>query len=266
MLNFEQIRLPKYLRSLPENAFTNCNTLVSLRIPESVHEIGDFALTGCTNLAALTIPRRFEEQLPAIFDGPVKINVEWTEGEYNRYADAPTPGILSVVAPSLQPVPEQRLFTLEISKACENFNERLKEMRLHPVIAPLALSEMSNQTKFEIPLGVLRLGSYAFGQNQRLMTLTVPKALTEFDYAAFYNCEKLRDIFLPDDFDRDAAAVLFMWEPSILVYFGNARPVRIRQMTADCPWILTSGDAAELDVIDGTMTVPQGYLAIASFM
>ncbi|MCQ2408661.1 MAG: leucine-rich repeat protein, partial [Oscillospiraceae bacterium] len=264
--NFEQIRLPKHLRSLPENAFSNCNTLVSLRIPESVQEIGDFALTGCTNLATLTIPRRFEEQLPAIFDGPVKINVDWTEGEYNRYADQPTPEIMSVVVPSFQIAPEQRMFTLDISRACENFNERLKEMRMHPVIAPLALSEMSNQTKFEIPLGVVRLCSYAFGQNQRLMTLTVPKALTEFDYAAFYNCEKLRDVFLPEEFDRDAAAVLFMWEPSILVYFGNARPVRIRQMVADCPWILTSGDAAELDVTDGTMTVPQGYLVIASFM
>ncbi len=263
---YEQIRLPKTLRTINENTFSNCNTLVSLSIPNAVQSIGVCALSGCTNLNTLTISERFANQLPAILDGPVKIMINWLEDHTNLYKQKPSDAIMNVVAPHFQPVSGQRMFTLELSRACSDFNERLKEMRMHPVIAPLALSEMSNQTKFEIPLGVIRLCSYAFGYNQRLMTLTVPKALTEFDYAAFYDCERLRDIFLPEEFDRDAAAVLFMRDPSILMYFGNARPIRIRQLTVECPWILTSSDVVELDTVDDTITVPNGYLVIASFM
>ncbi len=263
---YEQIRLPKTLRTINENTFSNCNTLVSLSIPNAVQSIGVCALSGCTNLNTLTISERFANQLPAILDGPVKIAINWLEDHTNLYKQKPSDAIMNVVAPHFQPVSGQRMFTLELSRACSDFNERLKEMRMHPIIAPLALSEMSNQTKFEIPLGVIRLCSYAFGYNQRLMTLTVPKALTEFDYAAFYDCERLRDIFLPEEFDRDAAAVLFMRDPSILMYFGNARPIRIRQLTVECPWILTSSDVVELDTVDDTITVPNGYLVIASFM
>ncbi|MCR5305914.1 MAG: leucine-rich repeat protein [Oscillospiraceae bacterium] len=264
--NYEQIRLPAKIRSLPENAIADCNTLVSLRIPDSVEQIGDFALAGCTALSSLTIPKRFEEQLPAILDGPVKLNVTWTEGQFASYQQKPTAEILSVVEPNFPPVQPQRMFTQELSASCSSFAERIAVLHAHPFIAPFALSEMANQTKFEIPLGVMRLSSYSFGNNSRLLTLTVPKALTEFEYAAFYGCQKLRDVFLPDEFDRGCAAVLFMRRPQILVTFGTARAVRVRQLTAECPWILSAGDAADLTLDHVTLRIPEGYLVLASYM
>ena len=263
---YEQIRLPRMLRTIPENLFSNCNTLVSLRIPDSVEKIGDMALSGCTSLTNLTIPKRFTAKLPAILDGPVKINVMLSEDCSTRYEETAPDALMSVVMPSFQPAPESRLFTQQICNQCANFNERIKEMHSHPVIASLALSEVANQTKFEIPLGVLRLCSYAFGNNTRLMTLTIPKALTEFEHAAFYNCQKLRDVFLPEEFDREAAAVLFMYQPSILVSFGSSRSVRVRQLMLECPWILAAGDAADIPLSNGTFRVPDGYVVIGSYM
>ena len=263
---YEQIRLPRALKELPENAFTNCNSLVSLRIPETVEQIGEMALAGCTNLASLTVSRKFEEQLPAILDGPVKINVRWLEDQAESGYEMPSDALMSVLEQRFMPATDQRLFTYEMSSKCANFAERLSQLRLHPYIAPNALTEIANATKFEIPLGVLRICSYAFGTNTRLLTLTVPKALSEFEYAAFYGCEKLRDVFLPDDFDRETAAVLFMNRPKILLSFGNTRPVRVRQLTHDCPWVLSSGDSAELTIENGTITIPDRYLVIASYM
>ena len=264
--NYEQIRMPGLIRELPENVLADCKTLVSVRIPDSVEKIGDCALAGCSSLSSLTIPRRFEGQLPLILDGPVKLNVTWTDGSYTSYQHAPTQAILSVVEPSFPPVNPQRLFTKELSASCSSFAERIATLHAHPYIAPFALSEMANQTKFEIPLGVMRLSSYSFGMNTRLLTLTVPKALEEFEYAAFYGCQKLRDVFLPDDFDRGSAAVLFMRRPQILVTFGSARAVRIRQLTAECPWILSPGDAADLKLDHVTLRIPEGYLVVASYM
>ncbi|MBQ8921364.1 MAG: leucine-rich repeat protein, partial [Oscillospiraceae bacterium] len=265
---YEQIRLPNTLKEIPANLFSNCNTLVTLRIPDSVETIGDLALSGCTALTNLTVPKRFAEQLPAILDGPVKINVTYNEDTDSKYEEnAPDP-LLSVIAPKFAPAAEQRIFTAEISAQCENFAERLKAMHSHPIIGSYALEDMANQTKFEIPLGVMRLCSYAFGDNNRLMTLIIPKALTEFEYAAFYHCQKLRDVFLPDEFDRNMAAVLFMYQPSILVSFGNSRSVRIRQLMLECPWMLSAGNSSDLSIDEetGTLRIPDGYLVIGSYM
>lgn len=262
---YEQIRLPKTIRSISGNAFSNCNTLTSLRFAASVEEIGACALSGCTMLASLTIPKRFSDDLPSILDGPVKINVRWTE-EVESYCETPSNELLSVIAPSFPAAAPQRVFTQAMSREAENFAERLSLLYQHPYIGALALTDMANQTKFEIPLGVQRICTNAFGQNNRLLTLTIPKALTEFEYEAFRGCTRLRDVFVPEEFDRYAAAVLFMRNPLILITIGNARALRVRQLLNECPWILSTSDAAELDVEHETMTVPEGYMVIASYV
>ncbi len=263
---YEQIRLPNRLLRISENTFTNCDSLVSLCIPESVTEIGDCALSGCTSLSSLTIPQRFSEELKRILDGPVKLSVVWTEDAKDAYRQEPNPALINVLEPQMHSIATHRVFTKEMSQNCHSFAERLTLLRSHPYAGAESLEEMSNQTKFEIPLGVLRLCSYAFGQNSRLLTLIIPKALSVFEYAAFYGFERLRDVFLPEDFDRDSAAVLFMNSPQVLLNIGGSRPIKVRQVLNDCPWVLTSNDIAELSVVNGTMTIPNGYLVIASFV
>ena len=264
--HYEQIRLPKKIRYISENAFANCDTLASLRFATSVKFIGESALSGCNSLNTLTIPKRFAEELPTIINGPVKINVRWTEDCRAEYTQEPNAEFMAIAAPDFPPTAPQRLFTLEMSKNTDNFAEKLTKLYQHPCVGPYALLEMANQTKFEIPLGVQRICSNAFGNNSRLLTLTIPKALNEFEYEAFKGCDRLRDIFVPDEFDRYGAGVLFMRKPVLQVTFGNARPVRVRQLIQECPWILTSADAAELDAVDGTLTVPNGYIVISSYV
>ena len=262
---YEQIRLPKRLRRISENTFTNCESLVSLRIPESVTDIGDCALSGCTSLSSLTLPQRFSESLKQILDGPVKLSVIWSEDAKDAHRREPNPALINVLEPQMHSIATHRVFTKEMSQNCSNFAERLTMLRSHPYAGAESLEDMSNQTKFEIPLGVLRLCSYAFGQNSRLLTLIIPKALSVFEYAAFYGFERLRDVFFPEDFDRDSAAVLFMNSPQVLLNMGGSRPIKVRQVLNDCPWVLTSNDIAEFPVVNGVMTIPDGYLVIASF-
>ena len=263
---FEQIRVPKNIRYISEHAFANCDKLASLRIPMATKFIGESALAGCPMLSSLTIPKRFSEELPSILEGTVKINVRWTEDVREEYRSEPPASFMSIVAPDFPPTPEQRLFTAEMCREAGTFAERLSKMYQHPCIGPLALAEMANQTKFEIPLGVQRICSYAFGSNSRLLTLTIPKALNEFEFGAFFGCERVRDVTFPEEFDRYGAAVLFMRSPSILLTFGSARPIRVRQLLHECPWVFSAGDAAELDAIDGTMKVPNGYVVISSYV
>ncbi|MBQ4346082.1 MAG: leucine-rich repeat protein [Oscillospiraceae bacterium] len=262
---FEQIRLPKRLQRICENTFSNCDSLCSLRIPSAVQEIGDCALSGCTALTGLTLSKRFENDLKRILDGPVKLNVMWTEDVQDTFRNPPPEVLCDVLTPSMEPLPSHRLFTKEAAESCNTFQEKLALLRSRPYVAAHALSDMANQTKFEIPLGVMRLCSYAFGHNDRLLTLTIPKAIRTFEYAAFYGLSHVRDVFLPDDFDRDSAAVLFMNHPQVLLNIGGSRSVRVRQVLHDCPWVLTANDISDLSVRNGVMTVPSGYMVIASY-
>ncbi len=262
---FEQIRLPKRLQRISENTFSNCDSLCSLRIPSTVQEIGDCALSGCTALNGLTLSKRFENDLKRILDGPVKLNVMWTEDVQDTFRNPPPAVLCDILAPSMEPLPSHRLFTKEAAESCNTFQEKLALLRSRPYVAAQALSDMANQTKFEIPLGVMRLCSYAFGHNERLLTLTIPKAIRTFEYAAFYGLSHVRDVFLPDDFDRDSAAVLFMNHPQVLLNIGGSRSVRVRQVLHDCPWVLTANDISDLSVRNGVMTVPSGYMVIASY-
>lgn len=263
---FEQIRLPKRLTVIYENTFSNCDSLCSLRIPANVQEIGDCALSGCTSLTGLTLPKRFENDLKRILDGPVKPNIMWTEDVQDLFRNQPSEAFCDILSPSMDPLPSHRVFTQEAAAACNTFVDRLALLRNRPYVGAQALSDMANQTKFEIPLGVVRLCSYAFGHNDRLLTLTIPRAIRTFEYAAFYGLSMIRDVFLPDEFDRDSAAVLFMNYPQVLLNIGGSRAVRVRQVLHDCPWVLTANDISDLSVKDGVMTVPAGYMVIASYV
>ena len=48
--------IPEGTEKIPDYAFRDCKTLVTIEIPEGVTEIGDFAFSGCTALTSIRIP------------------------------------------------------------------------------------------------------------------------------------------------------------------------------------------------------------------
>jgi hypothetical protein len=55
------------LTTIPEGAFGDCETLVSITIPNSVNEIGDSAFLHCTNLASINVPNGVTKIGPQAF-------------------------------------------------------------------------------------------------------------------------------------------------------------------------------------------------------
>lgn len=62
------ITIPGCVKKVGWNAFKNCVSLISIDIPTSVRIIEDNAFEGCIELKELTISRRFEDELPRIFN------------------------------------------------------------------------------------------------------------------------------------------------------------------------------------------------------
>ena len=58
-LNNKEIKdliIPNTVTSIGKNAFTGCNTLLTVSIPNSVTTIGDWAFQNCSGLTSVTIP------------------------------------------------------------------------------------------------------------------------------------------------------------------------------------------------------------------
>lgn len=51
-----EIRVPAWLREIPESAFAGCDSLTSVMIPEGVTSIGECAFVNCRSLTSVTIP------------------------------------------------------------------------------------------------------------------------------------------------------------------------------------------------------------------
>ena len=54
--SLKNIIIPNTVKSIGYSAFWSCTSLVSITIPDSVTSIGGFAFWGCTNLVSITIP------------------------------------------------------------------------------------------------------------------------------------------------------------------------------------------------------------------
>ena len=93
-------------------------------------------------------------------------------------------------------------------------------------IASGALAGFSQLKTLVIPEGITHISSYAFytrsfKNTSQLETLTIPSSLKQFDRWCFYDCNKLKSITLPNDFDEELALQLFAHCPSATVYFGK---------------------------------------------
>lgn len=54
--NQSNIVIPDYIKTIPDNAFANCEAIQSITIPASVTAIGNNAFYGCTSLETVNIP------------------------------------------------------------------------------------------------------------------------------------------------------------------------------------------------------------------
>lgn len=74
--SLRSISLPNNISIIEEKTFYNCKSLPYIVIPKSVRKIGDNAFGMCVGLEEITISRRFEDDLPRIFNGVDLSNVK----------------------------------------------------------------------------------------------------------------------------------------------------------------------------------------------
>lgn len=177
------VGLPASLRSIGHEAFSCCQSLTTMDIPEGTTQLGYNAFNYCKALESITLP----STLTYINGNPFsscralkEINVR--QGEHSLIS---IDGIIFSNDMT-------KLITCPPSHNCGNYTvpASVKE------IMPYAFYDCSKLTGITMT-NVERIGESAF-HGTNISTLNLGNKLKSIEKAAFYSCNELSEVFLPD--------------------------------------------------------------------
>ena len=214
------ITIPENITSIGNSAFFGCSSLTSITIPRSVTSIGDNAFSGCSELAQVTIDCA---NVDSWFCGNSSIK-EIILGEnvtsIGEYAFRNCKGITSITIPCSVTSIEQEAFagcvelkdiifedgieTLSLVQQGSYYGNTLfYDCPLEHVYLGRNLSisgwwelnsPFHNANTIEIGNSVTAFADYTFANCSKLISINIPKGITEIGYEAFEGCDNLAQI------------------------------------------------------------------------
>lgn len=156
--------------SIDSDAFSGCESLISVDIPDSVTEIGSGIFIGCLNLSSVTLPNSITNIPDYMFYGckSLKFTIpdSITEIGYASFAE------------------------------CENFVSVIIPNSVE-VIGKDAFKRCIYLKSITIPTSVKEIGEYAFLDCKRLKSITIPNSVTKLKDGTFDGCASLESVILP---------------------------------------------------------------------
>ena len=219
----KQITIPENIQSIDAQAFAGCVNLTDIYIPATVTGIAEDAFLNCDNVTihadegsvAAQFAQKLAEQKnrdPLVTAAPVQTPTAVSRPDTQATTTpapvaTPVPGnvlgstiivgnhALVMVHPGEEKVqqgytePEAGQETGEEQDiTAETENGKIPEWMYYRNQSVSAVT---------IPEGTTEIGRFAFSRSS-LRTVTIPEGVTVIDYAAFYHCDNLDNVILPD--------------------------------------------------------------------
>ncbi|MBR4103057.1 MAG: leucine-rich repeat domain-containing protein, partial [Thermoguttaceae bacterium] len=179
-------KIPSSLKTLESFAFTGCRALKSFEAPDSLARVGMCAFLECSSLETVTLGENVAViEASAFADCGLLRRVDFSKVKYINYFDATafdgTTPELEIVAPVGNP-----RFTSEGFLLTED-GKRINAY----------LGKRSGE--ISIPEGVERIENEFFWRFAKVETIRLPKSLRFIGDRAFYRCEALKRVVIPED-------------------------------------------------------------------
>lgn len=169
--NLESVVIPNSVTEIGEYTFRDNISLKELNLPDSIEKIGKYAFANCTSVQKLHIPNKLKEIPEYAFNGLTSC--------------------LELEIPSSVETISNWGFQGWNSLKNLNIPESVK------FIGDKAFSRCNIQT-LVIPDNVTSIGKQAFNYCKSLETVVWSKGATTIDAQTFYECNKLREITIPN--------------------------------------------------------------------
>lgn len=225
----KQITIPENIQSIDAQAFAGCVNLTDIYIPATVTGIAEDAFLNCDNVTihadegsvAAQFAQKLAEQKnrdPLVTAAPVQTPTEVSRPDTQATTE---PVSTATPAPVATPVPGNVLgSTIIVGNHAlvmvHPGEEKVQQGYTEPEAGQETGEEQDITAETEngkipewmyyrnqsvgavtIPEGTTEIGRFAFSRSS-LRTVTIPEGVTVIDYAAFYHCDNLDNVVLPD--------------------------------------------------------------------
>lgn len=225
----KQITIPENVQSIDAQAFAGCINLTDIYIPATVTGIAEDAFLNCDNVTihadegsvAAQFAQKLAEQKnrdPLVTAAPVQTPTAVSRPDTQATTE---PVSTATPAPVATPVPGNVLgSTIIVGNHAlvmvHPGEEKVQQGYTEPEAGQETGEEQDITAETEngkipewmyyrnqsvsavtIPEGTTEIGRFAFSRSS-LRTVTIPEGVTAIDYAAFYHCDNLDNVILPD--------------------------------------------------------------------
>lgn len=225
----KQITIPENIQSIDAQAFAGCVNLTDIYIPATVTGIAEDAFLNCDNVTihadegsvAAQFAQKLAEQKnrdPLVTAAPVQTPTAVSRPDTQATTE---PVSTATPAPVETPVPGNVLgSTIIVGNHAlvmvHPGEEKVQQGYTEPEAGQETGEEQDITAETEngkvpewmyyrnqsvsavtIPEGTTEIGRFAFSRSS-LRTVTIPEGVTVIDYAAFYHCDNLDNVVLPD--------------------------------------------------------------------
>ena len=225
----KQITIPENIQSIDAQAFAGCVNLTDIYIPATVTGIAEDAFLNCDNVTihadegsvAAQFAQKLAEQKnrdPLVTAAPVQTPTAVSRPDTQATTE---PVSTATPAPVATPVPGNVLgSTIIVGNHAlvmvHPGEEKVQQGYTEPEAGQETGEEQDITAETEngkipewmyyrnqsvsavtIPEGTTEIGRFGFSRSS-LRTVTIPEGVTVIDYAAFYHCDNLDNVILPD--------------------------------------------------------------------
>lgn len=225
----KQITIPENVQSIDAQAFAGCINLTDIYIPATVTGIAEDAFLNCDNVTIHadegSVAAQFSQKLaeqknrdPLVTAAPVQTPTAVSRPDTQATTE---PVSTTTPAPVATPVPGNVLVsTIVVGNHAlvmvHPGEEKVQQGYTEPEAGQETGEEQDITAETEngkipewmyyrnqsvsavtIPEGTTEIGRFAFSRSS-LRTVTIPEGVTVIDYAAFYHCDNLDNVILPD--------------------------------------------------------------------
>lgn len=228
-MGLKQITIPENVQSIDAQAFAGCVNLTDIYIPATVTGIAEDAFLNCDNVTIHadegSVAAQFSQKLaeqknrdPLVTAAPVQTPTAVSRPDTQATTE---PVSTATPAPVATPVPGNVLgSTIIVGNHAlvmvHPGEEKVQQGYTEPEAGQETGEEQDITAETEngkipewmyyrnqsvsavtIPEGTTEIGRFAFSRSS-LRTVTIPEGVTVIDYAAFYHCDNLDNVILPD--------------------------------------------------------------------
>lgn len=199
--NITSVTIPNSVVIIGGWVFSDCTNLTSIEIPDSVESIGDCAFMGCSNLETVIIGNGVKNFGISVFGGTAFQN-NLFDDESNWEDDILYIGNYLISArPHISGDVTIRDNTRVIARNAFSWCENIVQVEIPNSvvsIGEMAFSDCHNLVSIEIPNSVTSIGENAFNNCYNLASVTIPDSITSIDRWVFNGCSRLTFIEIPN--------------------------------------------------------------------